>query len=316
VGAKADSEWAAIRPALAAHRNLTLLTQATVGKLVTDPAGRAVTGVVTTMADGSTQTFTGDIVVLSAGSIMSAVMLLRSANEQHPHGLANSSGVVGRHYMRHNNLALIAFSRDPNPTVFQKTLSLNDFYGPSEHWEYPMGNIQMLGKSDAWQVKSQAPKATSWGPSMPFGFVASHALDFWLASEDLPLPDSRVSLRHDGSVKVALQPHNNAEALARLRKCFEGMLGDLGMVSRSFERSLYLHKALDVAATAHQAGTVRFGTDPAASALDVNCKAHDLDNLYVVDGAFMPSIGAVNPTLTIIANAIRVAGHIASRLAG
>jgi choline dehydrogenase-like flavoprotein len=316
VGAKADAEWAAIRPALAAHRNLTLLTQATVGKLVTDQAGRAVTGVVTTMPDGSTQTFTGDIVVLSAGSILSAVMLLRSANERHPHGLANSSGVVGRHYMRHNNLALIAFSKDPNPTVFQKTLSLNDFYGPSEQWEYPMGNIQMLGKSDAWQVKSQAPKGTSWAPSLPYGFVASHALDFWLASEDLPLPESRVSLRHDGSVKLTLQPHNNTEALTRLRRAFEGMLGDLGMVSRSFERSLYLHKALDVAATAHQAGTVRFGTDPAASALDVNCKAHDLGNLYVVDGAFMPSIGAVNPTLTIVANAIRVAGHIASRLAG
>ena len=111
-----------------------------------------------------------------------------------------------------------------------------------------------------------------------------------------------------------LQPHNDAEALTRLRKTFEGMLGRLGMVSKSFERSLYLHKGLDVSATAHQAGTVRFGTDPATSALDVHCKAHDLDNLYVVDGAFMPSIGAVNPTLTIIANAIRVAERIASRL--
>ena len=316
VGAKADAEWAVVRPALAAHPNLTLLTQATVQRLVTDPAGRGVTGVVTVMPDGSTQTFNGDIVVLSAGSIQSAVMLLRSANDRHPNGLANSSGVVGRHYMRHNNLALSCFSRDANRTVFQKTLSLNDFYGPSRHWEYPMGNIQMLGKSDAWQLKSQAPTAAGWGPSPSYGFVAGHALDFWLASEDLPLPDSRVSLRRDGSVRLALQPHNNTEALNRLRRTFERMLGRLGMVSMSFERSLYLHKALDVAATAHQAGTVRFGTDPATSALDINCKTHDLDNLYLVDGAFMPSIGAVNPTLTIIANAIRVAGHIASRLAG
>jgi choline dehydrogenase-like flavoprotein len=316
VGAKADAEWAAVRPALAAHENLTLLTRATVRNLVTDPAGRAVTGVVTGMPDGSTQTFTGDIVVLSAGTILSAVMLLRSANDRHPHGLANSSGVVGRHYMRHNNVALSCFSRDLNPTVFQKTLSLNDFYGPSEHWEYPMGNIQMLGKSDAWQVKMQAPKAVGWGPSPSYGYVARHSLDFWLASEDLPLPDSRVSLRRDGSVRLALRPHNNTEALTRLRRTFERMVGRLGMMSMSFERSLYLHKALDVAATGHQAGTVRFGTDPATSALDVNCKTHDLDNLYVVDGAFMPSIGAVNPTLTIIANAIRVAGHIASRLAG
>lgn len=314
VGAKADAEWAAVRPALAAYQNLTLLTQATVQKLVTDPAGRTVTGVVTAMPDGSTQTFTGDIIVLSAGAILSAVMLLRSANDQHPHGLANSSGVVGRHYMRHSNIALIALSRDPNPTIFQKTLSLNDFYGPSKHWEYPMGNIQILGKSDAWQVKSQAPKAARWAPSPSYGVVARHAIDFWLTSEDLPLPGSRVSLRRDGSVRLALQPHNNTEALTRLRRTFERMLGRLGMVSMSFERSLYLHKALDVAATAHQAGTVRFGTDPATSALDVNCKTHDLDNLYVVDGAFMPSIGAVNPTLTIIANAIRVAEHITSRL--
>lgn len=316
VGAKADSEWVAVRPALAAHHNLTLLTQATVQKLVTDPAGRFVTGVITTMPDGSTQTFTGDIVVLSAGSILSAVMLLRSANDQHPDGLANSSGVVGRYYMRHNNVALSCFSKDPNPTVFQKTLALTDFYGPSKHWEFPMGSIQMLGKSDAWQVKSQAPKAVGWGPPPSYGFVAHHALDFWLMSEDLPLGDNRVSLRHDGSVKLALQPDNNTEALTRLRRTFQQMRGKLGMVTTAFDRSIYLHKALDVAATGHQAGTVRFGTDPATSALDVNCKTHDLDNLYVVDGAFMPTIGAVNPTLTIIANAIRVAEHIASRLAG
>ena len=315
VGAKADSEWAVVRPALAAHPNLTLLTQATVRKLVTDPAGRTVTGVVTDMPDGSTQTFIGDIVVLSAGAILSAVMLLQSANDQHPQGLANSSGVVGRHYMRHNNLALSCFSKDPNPTVFQKTLAINDFYGPSKQWEFPMGNIQMLGKSDDWQVKSQAPKAVDWAPPPAYGLVAHHTLDFWLMSEDLPLRDSRVSLRRDGSVKLTLQPDNNTEEFTRLRRTFEQMRDKLGMMSTSFERAVYLHKALDVAATAHQAGTVRFGTDPATSALDVNCKTHDLDNLYVVDGAFMPTIGAVNPTLTIIANAIRVAEHIASRLA-
>ena len=122
------------------------------------------TGVVTTMPDGSTQTFSGDIVVLSGGAIASAVMLLKSANDRHPNGLANSSGVVGRHYIRHNNLALIAFSREPNPTVFQKTLSLNDFYGPSKDWDYPMGNIQMLGKSKTWQVEKEAPPRGRLGP--------------------------------------------------------------------------------------------------------------------------------------------------------
>ncbi|NYD40058.1 GMC oxidoreductase [Nocardioides panaciterrulae] len=314
VGAKSDSETIAVRPALAAHSNLQLLTRATVRKLLTDDAGGSVTGVVTEMPDGSTQTFTADIVVLSAGSILSSALLLASANDKHPHGLANSSDVVGRHYMRHNNVALMALSKDPNPTTFQKTLAINDFYGPSKFWDYPMGNIQMLGKSDDWQVKGEAPKMLQWGPDFGYRIAASHSMDFWLAGEDLPLPTSRVTLRNDGSIKLALTPDNNTEGVKRLRACFDDMLTDLGMASKSFARGLYLHKRMDVSATAHQAGTVRFGTDPTTSALDLDCKAHELDNLYVVDGSFMPSIGAVNPTLTIIANAIRVAERIAARL--
>jgi len=314
LGAKADAEWAVIRPALAAHPNLTLMTRTTVERLTTDGSGRSVTGVAVTLPDGSPHAFTADIVVLSAGAILSAAMLLKSATDQHPQGLANSSDMVGRHYMRHNNLALIAFSREPNPTVFQKTLALNDFYGPGEHWPYPMGHIQMLGKSDDWQIKAAAPRGLGWIPSAPYGEVARHSIDFWLSSEDIPLADSRITLRPDGAIRLALQPGNNTEGLTRLRKTFEGMLGQLGMVETTFVRSLYLHKAFDHAATAHQAGTARFGTDPAASVLDVNCRAHDLDNLYVVDGSFMPSVGAVNPTLTIIANALRVGDRIAERV--
>jgi choline dehydrogenase-like flavoprotein len=222
--------------------------------------------------------------------------------------------MVGRNYMRHNNLALIAFSREPNPTVFQKTLALNDFYGPGEHWQYPMGHIQMLGKSDDWQIKGAAPRGLGWAPSAPYGDVAKRSVDFWLTGEDLPLADSRVTLRPDGAIKLALQPGNNTEGLTRLRRTFQGMLSKLGMADTTFVRSLYLHKSFDAAATAHQAGTARFGTDPSASVLDAHCKAHDLDNLYVVDGSFMPSIGAVNPTLTIIANALRVGDHIAERI--
>lgn len=242
VGAKADAEWAVLRPALAAHPNLSLMTRTTVERLVTDAAGRSVAGVAATLPDGSPHTFTADVVVLSAGVILSAALLLKSASDRYPEGLANSSGMVGRNYMRHNNLALIAFSRTPNPTVFQKTLALNDFYGP-----------------------------------------------------------------------LALQPGNNTESLTRLRRTFQETLAKLGMADTTFMRSLYLHKAFDAAATAHQAGTARFGTDQAGSVLDVHCKAHDLDNLYVVDSSFMPSIGAVNPTLTIIANALRVGDHIAER---
>ena len=145
----------------------------------------------------------------------------------------------------------------------------------------------------------------------PYGEVAKHSVDFWLSSEDLPRADSRITLRRDGAIRLALQPGNNTEGLTRLRKTFQGLLGRLGMMNTTVERSLYLHKAFDHAATAHQAGTARFGTDPFTSVLDVHCRAHDLDNLYVVDDSFMPSIGAVNPTLTIIANALRVGDHIA-----
>ena len=314
VGAKADAEWAVIRPALAAHPNLTLMTRTTVERLLTDTGGRSVTGAAVTLPDGSPYTFTADIIVLSAGAILSAALLLKSATGKHPQGLANSSDMVGRNYMRHNNLALIAFSREPNPTVFQKTLALNDFYGPGKGWQYPMGHIQMLGKSDDWQIKGAAPRGLGWAPSAPYGEVARHSIDFWLTSEDLPLADSRVTLRPDGSIRLALQPRNNTEGLTRLRRTFQAKLAELGMADTTFVRSLYLHKAFDAAATAHQAGTARLGTDPATSVLDVHCRAHDLDNLYVVDGSFMPSIGAVNPTLTIIANALRVGDHIAERI--
>ena len=314
LGAKADAEMAVVRPALAAHPNLSLLTRTTVERLITDSSGRCVSGVAVTLPDGSPHAFTADIVVLSAGAILPAALLLKSATGRHPHGLANSSDMAGRNYMRHNNLALIAFSREPNPTVFQKTLALNDFYGPGEHWAYPMGHIQMLGKSDDWQIKGSAPRGLRWAPSAPYGEVARHSIDFWLSSEDLPLAGSRITLRRDGTIRLALPPGNNTEGLTRLRRTFQGMLGNLGMLDTTFVRSLYLHKGLDVAATAHQAGTARFGTDPATSVLDVNCKAHDLDNLYVVDSSFMPSVGAVNPTLTIIANALRVGDHIAGRI--
>ncbi len=225
VEAKADSESVVVRPALTSHPNLRLLTNTQVTRLVTNTAGTALTGITTQAPDGTKTTFTADIIVLSAGSILSSALLLASATDKHPDGLANSSGQVGRNYMRHNNLALIAFSKDRNDTVFQKTLAMNDFYGPSSKWEFPMGNIQMLGKSDDWQVKGQAPKGLGWAPPAAYGIVGKHSMDFWLASEDLPLPDSRVTLTKDGSVKLTVQPDNNAEGLKRLRLTMAALVG-------------------------------------------------------------------------------------------
>jgi choline dehydrogenase-like flavoprotein len=288
--------------------------------LETDEGGRAVTAVVTEIGDpdGGVETvrFSADVVVVAAGAVNSAVLLLRSANDRHPNGLANSSDVVGRHYMRHNNQALMAVSKEPNPTRFQKTLAVNDWYLGSDDWDYPLGGIQMLGKSDTEQVRSGAPRwAGKVSPGMPFEVLAHHAVDFWLCGEDLPLPENRVTVGGDGSIHLALDEDNNMEGSKRLLHKLDDMLGDLGMhPHRLLDHSIYLHKGMPIGATAHQAGTVRFGRDPASSALDVNCKAHDLDNLYVVDTSFFPSIGAVNPSLTAIANALRVGDHIAARL--
>jgi choline dehydrogenase-like flavoprotein len=140
-------------------------------------------------------------------------------------------------------------------------------------------------------------------------------VDFWLCGEDLPRPDSRVTLTKDGAIQLSIEEDNNVEGVKRLRHKLDGMLGHLGMRQHHLlDHSLYLHKTMPIGATAHQAGTVRFGTDPAASALDTDCRAHDVDNLYVVDTSFFPSIGAVNPSLTAMANALRVGDHLLERL--
>lgn len=315
VDAKSDAQVICVDPVLA-RDNVTLVTGAHVQRLETDASGRAVTGVVTTLDDGSTTTFTGDIVVVACGAVNSAALLLKSRSDQHPEGLANGSGVVGRHYMRHNNIALMAVSLEPNPTRFQKTLAMNDWYLGSDDWEFPLGGIQMLGKSDDEEIRAQAPRwAGKLSPSTPFEVLAHHAVDFWLCGEDLPQPDNRVTVEGDGAVHLSLDEQNNVEGVQRLRHKLDGMLDDLGMHKHHLlDRSLYLHKSMPIGATAHQAGTVRFGRDPDSSALDTNCKAHEVDNLYVVDTSFFPSIGAVNPSLTAIANALRVGDHLTERL--
>ncbi len=306
VNGKADAHIIAVQPALL-HDNITLLTNALVTRLETDASGRTVTRVVVEH-DGEQQTYSADVVVVAAGAINTAALLLRSANEQHPDGLGNSSGVVGRHLMLHNNSSLIAFSKIANPTKFQKTLGINDFYFGDGTWPYPLGAMQMLGKSDKVLIGFDAPEAQD--PTN----LAKHAIDFWLTTEDLPLPDNRVTLDADGEICLAYTP-TNLEAHQRLRVAFEGLLDAIQCSEQVLENYSYRGGRLGINGVAHQNGTVRFGTDPATSALDVECKMHDLDNLYIADSSFFVSSTAVNPTLTIIANALRVADRISARLA-
>src|SRR6516164_123876 len=312
VHAKADAEVLGVRPALT-HPNVTLLTQAEAVKLMTNAAGTAATEVVA-QRDGGRESYTGDIIVVSCGAVNSARLLLLSANDRHPQGLANGSGQVGRNYMFHNSAAVLALSREPNPTMFQKTLGLNDFYFGTEGFEYPMGNIQMVGKSKAPMYKGEKPIETLLAPTRTLEDVANHAVDFWLSTEDLPKPDNRVTVDRDGKLTLSYTPNNQVPA-QKLYEKLKSMLNHLGMrPDHLIPRQAYLKNDIPVAGVAHQSGTCRFGKDPKTSVLDVNCKAHELDNLYVVDTSFFVSIGAVNPSLTAMANAIRVGDHLMRRL--
>ena len=305
VKAKADAQVVCVEPALR-HPNVTLHTNSRVVRLETSPDGRSVSKVIVDH-EGEREEYTADVVALSAGAINSAALLLSSANERHPHGLGNSSGMVGRNLMLHNNSSLIAISKTPNPTVFEKTLGINDYYYGDGEWEFPLGAMQMLGKSDAFTISLDAPDADDPAD------LAAHSLDFWLTTEDLPLSSNRVEVERSGRIKLTYEPTNLA-AHERLVAKFRGFLEPIQCTQQVIDRSTYLGGRLGISGVAHQNGTARFGADPATSALDVTCRMHDVDNLYVVDSSFFCSSSAVNPTLTIIANALRVADHLTERL--
>jgi choline dehydrogenase-like flavoprotein len=313
VHAKSDAEVIAVRPAIE-HPNVTLLTDAEAVRLETNEAGTAVTGVVVNHA-GQEEIFEAELVAVSCGAANSARLLLASASDKHPNGLANGSDQVGRNFMFHESVAVLALSKEENPTVFQKTLGVNDFYlKGTDDFEFPLGNIQMVGKSQAPMFRGEKPGETKFAPEWTLRDVAKHAVDFWLSTEDLPVPENRVTLSKDGNIVINYSA-SNTEPSDRLYHELKVMLKDLGMHhGHLLPHHAYLKNEIPVAGCAHQAGTVRFGSDPSSSVLDTNCKAHELDNLYVVDTSFFPSIGAVNPALTAMANALRVGDHLLERL--
>jgi choline dehydrogenase-like flavoprotein len=305
---KADAHVLCVRPALQ-HDNVTLETHSKVIRLETDGSGHAISRVVVDRR-GAEEVYTGDIVVVSCGAAESPALLLRSANDRHPNGLANSSDVVGRNYMAHINSGVIAISQTPNDTKFQKTLGVNDYYWGAPDSELPLGHIQMLGKSDRNILRAGAP----WfAPGVALEYMAKHAIDFWLTTEDLPYPDNRITVDRQGTIHLSKTFHNE-EPHRRLLAKLKGLLGSLGASERMIPRWSVLDQRIPLAGIAHQCGTVRFGSDPKSSVLDVHCRAHDVDNLYVVDTSFFPSSSAVNPALTAMANALRVGDHLLERL--
>ena len=279
-------------------------------RLETNDAGTAVTGVVVER-DGARETYTGDIVVVSCGAANSAKLLLASASDAHPNGLANGSDQVGRNYMFHNCVAVLALSKEPNPTVFQKTLGLNDFYFGTDDVDYPLGNIQMVGKSSAEMYRGEKPIQTRLAPEWTLEKVARHAVDFWLSTEDLPRagePRDPARRRQRRARLHGDQRRAQEAAAARAQVDAQGTSGcSTTTCSRATPTSRTTSRWR--AARTRRAPAAS-ATDPADSVLDTDCRAHEVDNLYVVDTSFFPSIGAVNPALTAMANAVRVGDHL------
>ena len=295
IAAKNEAETCGVEPALRTGR-LELRTETYARRLLLAPDGRRVTGV-EVESGGSVETVTAPIIVVACSAVNSAALLLRSATEAAPAGVANRSDVVGRHYMAHNNTALMAVGLKPNPTVFQKTIVIHDFYFGSDRHKYPLGALQLLGKLKAGMLTASNP----FVPAFASRELARRSFDWWVMSEDLPAPDNRVTL-DGGKIKLSVVQNNLKAHRALVREC--------SRLLRSAGLPLIITKFMDVGSTSHQCGTVRFGTDPAKAALDPFCRSFDHPNLFVMDASFFPSSSAVNPALTIAAQALRVADHM------
>jgi choline dehydrogenase-like flavoprotein len=310
VHAKSDAEVNCIRKIMHLP-NVTLMTESRVTRLLTNATGTAVQAVEVAMGDSNrTTTFSGGIVAVCCGAINSAALLLRSANDKHPRGMANSSDMVGRNFMFHQADAILALSLKPNSSRYMKTFGINDYYFGEEGYPYPMGNVQPVASFHYEMMKADAPAIT---PEFVLEKMSSHAVPWWLTTEDLPDPNNRVRVLAGGQIQLDYT-ENNVESFGRLKDRWIGILKQAGHADSTVHLSAYFKKRIPLEGVGHQNGTCRFGTDPKNSVLDVNCRAHDLDNLYVVDASFFPSCGAVNPSLTIIANALRVGDHLLERL--
>jgi choline dehydrogenase-like flavoprotein len=295
--AKSEADVCCVRPALT-RPNVTLATRTMARRLITDPSGKRIESV-ELEHDGTVRRVRAPLVVVSAGAVHSAALLLRSASDRHPHGLGNSSDMVGRRYMAHLATMLQGFDpRRVNDTVFQKTVAINDFYFGAPGDPYPLGHIQSQGRTHGVMAQTVVP----WVPVGAYDFWVARGVDWLVMSEDLPRLDNRVTVESDGRIRVSYRP-NNLSPHKRLVRRWSRVLKDLGF----WIVMTHSHKSKN---TTHQCGTLVFGDDPRTSVLDQWCRSHDVDNLFVVDASFFPSSAAVNPALTIIAQSLRVAEHI------
>ncbi|WGS53847.1 GMC family oxidoreductase [Paraburkholderia sp. D15] len=295
VDAKADAEVSALRPAVGSGR-ARLMVRTKIDRLVMSSDGTRIEEAHGTR-DGMPVRIKANRFVLACGAVNSSALLLRSADRQHAQGIGNSSGLLGRNYMVHNSTFMLAVDpRRVNDVFFQKTLAVNDWYLASKWSGFPLGNVQMLGKIREPMVTGMAP----WLPKAVSRYITDHSVDLYLTSEDLPDPQNRVTFNAEqGRIQVRWRP-NNLRAHEELVKKTVGMMRKAGY-------PFVFTKRMGIATNSHQCGTALMGTDPAKSVLDTNCKLHDVDNAWIVDSSWFPSSAAVNPALTIAANAMRVA---------
>ena len=294
---KSDAEVCGVQPAIR-HPNVDMWTNAFARRLITDPDGARVTAV-DVQLNGETRRVGASQFVVSCGAVNSAALLLRSANDAHRDGLANSSGLVGRRYMAH--LATMMQGFHPlrkNEIVFQKTVAINDYYLHGPDSKYPLGQIQSQGRTHGVMAQTVVP----WVPLGAYEWWVSRGVDWLAMSEDLPRQENRVMVDANGQIRLFYQP-NNLKAHKQLVKETTRILHRLGY----WKVMKHSHHSKN---TTHQCGTLVFGHDPRTSVLDQWCRTHDVENLFVVDASFFPSSAAVNPGLTIVAQALRVADHI------
>ena len=294
IWAKSDSEVCALRPAMESGF-VRLLEGVTVHRLVSD--GSRVIALEGTR-EGQPVTVTGGAFILSAGAANSAALLLRSVSDRDPRGLANSTGLVGRNYMVHNNTHIAAVAPFRlNDVVFQKTAAVNDFYEDLGDG-VAGGTIQLIGKVQGSMMKTHATKV----PEAVLNRFADRSVELLVMSEDLPDPENRITLDRDGNIVVYWQRTNydrHEKLLAKAKSIFH-RAGYPAVFEQRF--------TIDM--NSHMCGTAVGGADPASSVVDPWCRTHDVANLFVVDSSFFPSSGAQNPAMTIAAQALRVAAEV------
>jgi choline dehydrogenase-like flavoprotein len=297
--AKSEAEVCCVRPALE-RPNVELLTNAFARRLLTNAAGTRVEAV-EIERQGAIVRVEARLFAVSCGAVNSAALLLRSANDRHPNGLANSSGLVGRRYMAHLATMMQGFRPfRKNDTVFQKTVAINDFYLRGPNTRFPLGQIQSQGRTHGVMAQTVVPQV----PLSMYDWWVARGVDWLAMSEDLPDPANRIALDARGRIQLIYRP-NNIRAHRLLVKETRRILRRLGF----WVVMTHSHGSRN---TTHQCGTVVFGQDPRESVLDPYCRSHDVENLFVVDASFFPSSAAVNPALTIAAQALRVGDHIRS----